>query len=151
MPSQTAASALVKLYSFNGAIWQWPVWQEHTGIYHGLFPQDNSHLLKGWTCKNAVDIQLYFRAYQLLPNKEKKLTFSTKTKGSSEYPGHDFWKGFIAKKWDSWNIHTAIIAKLKDIDAPWPSADMYLPIILDSLALRLFLGLGLGENRNGKE
>ena len=152
MPSQTAASALVKLYSFNGAPWQWPIWQERTGIYHGLFPQDDSHLPKGWTRKNAVDVQSYFRAYQLLPNEEKKLTFSSKTKGSSEYPGRDFWNGFIAKKWDSWNIHTAIIAELKEfdihpldilisennIDAPWPSADMYLPIILDSLALKLF-------------
>jgi len=152
MPSHTAASALIKLFSFDGAPWNWPAWQERTGIYHGLFPEDDSHLPKGWTRKNAVDVQSYFRAYQLLQTEEKKLAFSSNTKIASAYPGREFWNGFISKRWDSWNIHTAVIEELKElgihpldilisennIDAPWPSSEMYLPIILDSLALKLF-------------
>lgn len=151
MPSHTAASALIKFFEFDGAPWNWPAWQERTGIYHGLFPEDDSHLPKGWTRKNAVDVQSYFRAYHVLPNEERKLSFSANAKGASLYPGREFWNAFISKRWDSWNIHTAVIEELKesdihpldilvaeDIDAPWPSADSYLPMILDSLALKLF-------------
>lgn len=152
MPSHTAASSLIKLFSIDGAPWQWPAWQERTGIFHGLFPNDDSHLPKGWTRQNSVDVQSYFRAYQILPSEEKKLAFSANTKKASAYPGREFWNSFIAKKWDSWNIHTTIIQELKDFDihplnilisesnpdAPWPSADTYLPMILDSLALKLF-------------
>jgi hypothetical protein len=151
MPSHTAASALIKLFSYDGAPWQWPAWQERTGVYHGLFPVDDSHLPKGWTRQNAVDVQSYFRAYQLLPTEEKKLAFSGNTKASA-YPGREFWNSFISKRWDSWNIHTAVIEELKeshihpldviisenDLGAPWPQADMYLPMIIDSLALKLF-------------
>jgi hypothetical protein len=76
MPSHTASSALIKLFSCDGAPWQWPAWQERTGILHGLFPDDNSKLPKGWTRKDAVDIQSYFRAYHLLLNEDKKLAFA---------------------------------------------------------------------------
>lgn len=152
MPSHTAASALIKIFSFDGAPWQWPTWQERTGILHGLFPDDDSKLPKGWTRRDAVDVQSYFRAYQLQPSEDKKLAFAVNAKGASAYPGREFWNSFILRKWDSWRIHTAVIEELKewdihpldilisenDIDAPWPVADNYLPIIIDSLALKLF-------------
>lgn len=152
MPSHTAASALIKLYSFDGAPWQWPAWKERTGIFHGLFPEDDSHLPKGWTRKNAIDVQSYFRAYHLLPTEEKKHEFSSNAKGASAYPGREFWNSFISRRWSTWNVHTAVIEELKDsgihpldilisennVGAPWPAADTYLPIILDSLALKLF-------------
>lgn len=152
MPSHPPSSALIKLFSFNGAPWQWPAWQERTRIYHGLFPEDDANLPIGWTRKNAVDVESYFRAYHLQPTEEKKLQFSSNTKGSSAYPGREFWNNFISKRWDSWNVHTVVIEELKDFgihpldilisennpDAPWPAADTYLPIILDSLALKLF-------------
>jgi hypothetical protein len=153
MPSHTASSALIKLFSFNGAPWQWPAWQERTGIHHGLFPDDDSKLPKGWTRKDAVDVQSYFRAYHLLPTEEKKIAFAVNAKGgASAYPGREFWNNFIFRKWDSWNIHTAVIEELKEwgihpldilisensLDAPWPASDSYLPIILDSLAVKLF-------------
>lgn len=152
MPSHTVASSLIKLFSLDGAPWQWPAWQERTGIYHGLFPDDDSHLPKGWTRKNAIDVQSYFRAYQLLPTEDKKIAFAANAKGASSYPGREFWNSFVSRRWDSWNIHTAVIEELKEfdihpldiliaennIDAPWPAAEMYLPMILDSLALKLF-------------
>lgn len=101
---------------------------------------------------NSIDVQSYFRQYQLLPTEEKKLAFSCNTKGTSSYPGREFWNSFIAKRWDSWNIHTAVIQELKefhihpldilisenDMESPWPSSEMYLPIIFDNLALKLF-------------
>ncbi|KAF8220211.1 hypothetical protein L208DRAFT_1186029, partial [Tricholoma matsutake] len=123
-----------------------------TGILHGLFPEDDYKLPQGWTHKDAVDVQSYFRVYQLLSNKGEKLNFSTNLKGNSTYLGHEFWNCFIGRKWDSWNVHTTILAELKEwdihpldililennINVPWPNADNYLPIILNSLAIKLF-------------
>jgi hypothetical protein len=73
-------------------------------------------------------------------------------KGASAYPGHEFWNNFILRKWDSWGVHTIIIEELKEwdihpldilisennIDVPWPASDNYLPMILNSLLLKLF-------------
>jgi hypothetical protein len=38
----------------DGAPWDFPQWKELTGIVHGLFPKDNKHLPKGWTCSIPI-------------------------------------------------------------------------------------------------
>lgn len=152
MPSHTAASALVKLYSLNGAPWQWEIWQDRTKVRHGLFPEDDKKLPRGWTRRNAVDVRSYFLAYQRLSSEEKKITFSTNSKGVSEYPGREFWNAWVSRQWNAWSVHSAVVEELKesdvhplnilvreqDLSAPWPPADTYLPLVLDGLALRLF-------------
>lgn len=151
MPSHTAASAMVKLYSCNGAPWAWPVWQELTNVHHTLFPENDADLPPGWTRQNAIDVQSYFRAYISQPSEEKKIVFAYNEK-NSRYPGREFWNAFIARRWNSWGIHTLIVDELREYDihpleilirqndltAPWPSADTYVPIILDTLGMRLF-------------
>lgn len=152
MPSHTAQSALIKLYSSKKTPWEWPVWQDLTGVQHGLFPDEDDKLPRGWTRKNAVDVQSYFRAYDLLPSEDKKIAFAVNSKGSSTYPGREFWNSWVAKQWSNWGIHTIVIDELTeadvhplhiliredDIDAAWPCSDSYIPMILDSLALKLF-------------
>jgi hypothetical protein len=152
MPSHTAASALVKLYSLNGAPWSWPKWQEITRIHHGLFPDDDQHLPKGWTRKNARDVESYFHAYRLLSSEDKRIAFAVNTKGSSSHPGREVWTAFVSNNWRLWGIHNLVVEELRewdvhplsilvrenDVNAPWPTADVYLPMVLDTLALKLF-------------
>lgn len=152
MPSHSAASALVKLFEFKGAPWDWPAWQERTGISHGLFPSDDKHLPPGWTRKDATDIHSYFLAYNRLGSEAKKLQFSTKSKGNSAHPGRETWGNFVNKYWSRWGVHDVIVSELKEYDVhpmmilirengindAWPSADFYIPKILDSLGMRLF-------------
>lgn len=153
MPSHTAASALVKLYALDGAPWEWPTWQEITGIRHGLFSDDDSQLPRGWTRKDATDVQSYFRAYKQLPSEEKKLAFSVNTKGAaSAYPGREFWNHFVSRHWNSWGVHSIVVEELREWDihplnivirenglnSPWPASDMFIPMVLDTLAMKLF-------------
>lgn len=152
MPSHTVASALIKLFELNGAPWEWPTWQERTGIKHGLFPADDGHLPPGWTRKDATDVHSYFRAYIELGSEAKKIQFATKSRGNSSHPGRDAWNSFVARQWPRWGVHDAIVGELKDsdvhpmmivirednINGQWPNADYYVPKILDSLGMRLF-------------
>jgi hypothetical protein len=52
-----AASALIKLFFLDGYPWSWPTWQKITGVYHGVFPTEDSLLPKGWTRQDALDIK----------------------------------------------------------------------------------------------
>lgn len=152
MPSHTAASALIKLYSLNGAPWSWTTWQEITKIEHGLFPLNDSKLPPRWTRTNATDVQSYFHAYKLMPTEDKKLSFATDSKGGAAYPGRKFWNTWVGDHWNAWGIHNAVVEELRESDvhplnilirendsiSSWPAADFYIPLILDGLAMRLF-------------
>ena len=63
MPSHTIHSTLTQMYfakEHASALWDYPVWQELTGVHHGLFPADNNKLPAGWTRQTATDITSYF-------------------------------------------------------------------------------------------
>lgn len=152
MPSHTAASALIKLFSLNGAPWCWTAWQDITGIKYGLFPEEDQHLPPGWTRQNAIDVKSYFTAYMRQPTEEQKIAFAVNSKGVSSFPGREFWNAFVLRTWNSWGVHSIVADELRqhdihplnilirenDIHAAWPTADMYIPVILDSVALRIF-------------
>ncbi|KAF5362322.1 hypothetical protein D9756_002850 [Leucocoprinus leucothites] len=149
MPSHTVGCALMRLHAFDGAPWQWPAWQERTGIYHGLFPADDKLLPKGWTRQNAVDVHSYFQNYSAQPSEEKKQQYQSKT----PHPGKAVWHEFMKRNWPRWNIHDAVVEELKEWDvhptailirehngevSQWPHADSYSAIILNTLGLKLF-------------
>jgi TATA-binding protein-associated factor len=151
MPSHTPASALIKLYFIGGAPWQWDAWKERTAIRHGLFPRDDDDLPPGLSRQDAIDIESYFKAYQEQKSEDDKITFATKTRGAPAYPGRKTWNTFVSKNWPRWRIHTVIVDELKEWDihpydivlrenlkSGWPSSDNFVPIILDTLGLRLF-------------
>ncbi|KAJ3563513.1 hypothetical protein NP233_g8897 [Leucocoprinus birnbaumii] len=153
MPSHTAASGLIKLYEINGAPWNWPAWQERTGITHGLFPEDDKQLPPGWTRQDAIDVKAYFDAYIQLKTEDQKIRFATKTKGSgSNFPGRLVWNSFVSRYWNQWGIHNLIVEELREGDihpmaiigrelelkGRWPHADNYVSTVLDSLGMRLF-------------
>ncbi|KAF5347354.1 hypothetical protein D9756_010005 [Leucocoprinus leucothites] len=145
----TVGCALMRLHAFDGAPWQWPAWQERTGIYHGLFPADDKLLPKGWTRQNAVDVHSYFQNYSAQPSEEKKQQYQSKT----PHPGKAVWHEFMKRNWPRWNIHDAVVEELKEWDvhptailirehngevSQWPHADSYSAIILNTLGLKLF-------------
>lgn len=152
MPSHKSPSAFIKLFCLNGAPWEWPAWQERTGIHHGLFPALDEHLPPGWTRQNAVDVHSYFTAYNQLTSETDRIRFATRTQGGSSYPGRAFWSSFVNGNYSRWGIHNLVVAELKEWDVhpmaimirenstndQWPNADFYVPKIIDSLALKLW-------------
>jgi TATA-binding protein-associated factor len=150
MPSHTAASALIKLFHLGGHPWHWAIWQDLTGIKHGLFPDDDRHLPTGWTRNDADDIKSYFRQYEQKPTEDMKIKFAVNSKDSS-VPGRRKWNDFICKAWPKWNVHAKIVEGLRkhgvhpvavleqqgSLDG-WPSAETYVPIALDAIAMLLF-------------
>jgi hypothetical protein len=150
MPSHSIPSALIKLFHLDGAPWNWPAWQELTGIKHGIFPPDDSCLPKGLSRQDVVEIQSYFNQYQALPTEDQKIKFTSQRKGSM-VSGRIKWRNWITAGWKSWKIHAMIEEALTsegihpvsimitndDLQA-WPAGDMYIPIALDAVGLSLF-------------
>jgi len=152
MPSHTAASGLIKLYSLDGAPWNWPAWQERTGIYHGLFPPDDKHLPRGWSRQDSMDVFAYFTGFNNLQTEDQKIQFSKPKGAGSNYPGRTIWNSFVSRHWNKWGIHNAVIEELRDwdihpvsillrengLDGEWPAADTFSTLIYDTLAMKLF-------------
>lgn len=159
MPSHTAASALISLFFANGAPWNWPSWQEITGVSNGLFPDDDRLLPGAWTRQDAHDIQSYFRQYQSLENEQSRIKFTANTKGSASIPGRKKWTDFISKIWEKAPIHNLIVEGLRkhgvhpitlvargDSFDMWPKADTYIPLALDTIGMLLFGQEAFGDN-----
>jgi len=150
MPTHTAASALISFHAYNGAPWCWPRWQEITGVKHGLFPTDDAQLPKGWTRREAQEIQSYFYQYhQLSP--DERIKFSVNSSSGQVVPGRSKWNSWVNSNWAKWGIHNSIVTILHDAGCypltiaategsgdVWPDAGTYIPIILDDVALQLF-------------
>ncbi|KXN81813.1 hypothetical protein AN958_03743 [Leucoagaricus sp. SymC.cos] len=165
MPSHTPASALIGIYTLDGAPWEWPVWQERTGIRHGLFPKDDKHLPPGWTRKDAQAVESYFCSYNQLPTEHQKLQFAAK-QGNAEHPGRNAWQSFVSRNWNRWGIHNVVVEELRALGVHPAviisreeskkktknkalqqfTSDSYIPLILDSLGIRLFGEEALMEN-----
>jgi hypothetical protein len=150
MPSHSASSALIKLYGLGELPWNFPTWQDITGVKHGLFPDDDRHLPKGWTRHDANDIKSYFDQYQQKPTEEQKIKFASAARDGG-VPGRKKWTDFVSKSWQKWNVHGKIVEALHkhgvhpitileqegSLDS-WPNADMYVPIAIDTIAMSLF-------------
>ena len=163
MPSHTAANALIQLY-FNkgrpGAPWEWEQWQERTGIKHGLFPPDDHLLPSVWTRDDSNDIFAYFKHYHALDTEDSKKKFAAASRTGTFFPGREKWNAYVKKMWEKWKIHDGIGKVFRDhhihpitlmVDEgsleKWPSADTYLQIAIDAIAVTL---LGM-EAFGGKE
>lgn len=171
MPSHTVASALIKLYFLGqsstspvGHPWGWPVWQDITDIKHGLFPSDDKLLPKGLSREDAEDIRSYFAMYNALDTEDKKIKFAVNSRGASAAPGRKKWATFVTKRWDTWKVHSKIVQCFHQtgihpvtillnegsLDGDWPSADMFLPIALECVALTLLGPEAFGDDKNGQ-
>jgi hypothetical protein len=157
MPSLTPAIALIRFHESDGFPWTMPTWQDLTGIKHGLFPDDDKLLPRGWTRRDAEDVQSYFNQYKDLSGEDQKKKFSAARDPS--VPGRKVWADFVSKSWAKWGVHGKIVeclyeqgvhpVTLIEEDATlesWPHAEAYIPIAIDAIALQLFGQEAFGES-----
>jgi hypothetical protein len=149
MPTHPAASALIKAYFLGGLPWNWPTWQNITGVKHGLFPIDDALLPKGWTRQDALNIRSFFDQYNLQPNEDQKIKFASSS--NKLIPGRTKWCSWVSSNWETWDVHARIVEGLRqhsihpislivtsgDMDT-WPNSSHYIPIALDTIGLSLF-------------
>lgn len=149
MPSHTAASTLIKLWTENSAPWAFPRWQDITGVHHGLFPLDDTQLPSGLSRSDVVSIQSYFKQYSNIATEDNKIKFARSRRGAA-VPGRDIWQRYVQKSIKSWKIHDIIIEGLRQSnvhpidlllasnDKQWPLANHYIPLAIDSIGISLF-------------
>lgn len=166
MPTLTIAEAILQLTDM-GVPWEFPVWQEGTGVYHGLNPVDPAQLPKGWTPEDAADINSFLSRYSALSSDSGKAHFLSNT--ANVLPGKKKWQTWINAVWRSSGFQNKIIevfsarnchpltqsrvAPKEKIDNPtslrerriWPSGATWIPICLDDVAITLFGEDCLGE------
>ena len=156
MPSPSIDSVFIRLYHLNGAPWNWPVWQDHTGISDGLFPEDDNKLPPGWSRNDASDVESYFNAFLNVEGEEKKNRFVT-GRGFPKHPGREIWRSWIRRQYKAWGLHGLIVKELQDSgihpqdisvreENSWPDAEDYVAIIFDSIGLKLFGEEAFPEN-----
>ncbi|KAF8869441.1 P-loop containing nucleoside triphosphate hydrolase protein [Infundibulicybe gibba] len=150
MPSHTPAEAFIKLWCENEIPWRWPVWQSLTGINHGLFPTDGNPPPSDWNTVDARDIRSYFDQYIAKGSEDAKKQFATQRKGGEVVPGRAKWRRWIGDRWREWGLHATIVACLSEerihpltmlrggSTDKWPPGDMWIPIVIDNVALKLF-------------
>lgn len=150
MPSHTIQSVLVKLHSAGGAPWQWETWKEITSIRNGIFPSDDTLLPKGLTRKDVTDIRSYFAQYDAQPSEDAKIKFASGK--ATQIPGRTKWRDWITSGWRLWNIHSKIsdvltteelhplmiMANNSEDSSSWPQGELYIPLVVDAVALNLF-------------
>lgn len=123
------------------------MWQELTGIRHGLFPEEDPKLPPGWTREDAHDIQSWFLLYR----------DTNDDKSGATMPGKAKWVKFIRGKWEAWKLHSAIVKALRENNVHpiqiatnensmdmWPAADNYVASAVEDVGLSIFGKEALG-------
>lgn len=159
MPSHTNLSALASVYvDGDGSPWQHTVWQDITGIRHGLFPPDDSQLPPGWTRPISDSIQAYFSQFGNLPSEDARIKFASSRAGGA-IPGRDSFRSWVNSNWAKWKIHSRITdvfaarnihpitlyAKNPELRKKQVSS-FFIPMVLDDLGLSLFGEEALDED-----
>lgn len=154
MPTHTIASGLIKLYSCNGAPWEFKNWKDITHIEHGLFNEDDALLPRGWDRRTADRVEAYFDQFSKLPNEALKMAFAAGKKEAATNPGRQIWRSFVTTGWKAWGINTIISKVLTENefhplqimiadanatnDLVFPQGEHNVPLVLDLVALALF-------------
>jgi hypothetical protein len=163
MPSYSPASALAKAYGVNGAPWNYPRWQEITGVRHGLNPKDDCDLPHGLSRSDATKVLAYF-AQLHAPNQTEtwKTRFATAAfrRGQDPNSGRSIWQDYVNGNWASkWKMHTRISKILTDLNIHplqlkvesrqyegWPNSTAYIGLAIDKVGREIFGSEALTEN-----
>ena len=152
MPSHVIHGALVQMYyDLDGAPWCFATWKALTGVHNGLFPDDDNQLPIRWSRQTAKEISSFFDQFRACNTEEEKISFSSVKKSGTNVPGRTIWRDWVAKIWKDRGIHEKITEVLSaenlhpyalmdgnDSSAPWPPANMWVPLAIDPVALALF-------------
>ena len=152
MPSHLIHGILVQMYyDVDGAPWNFTVWKDMTGVCYGLFPEDDNQLPKGWSRQTATEISSFFDQFRACMTEDEKIKFSSVKKRGQNVPGRTAWRDWVTKVWKKAKIHEKIaevltaenlhpyaLAAQSDSSDTWPSANMWVPLAIDPVALALF-------------
>lgn len=153
MPSHTVHSALLQMYwDDSGAPWKFPLWQEITGVRHGLFPADDALLPRGWTREMASLIASYFDQYKNQGSEDQKIQFSSGLRNANQVPGRALWKKWVTETWRLLKMHARITEVLvqenlhpltialssRSGSLEWPKATTYVPLAINPVGRTLF-------------
>lgn len=108
MPHPTIPAAFLQLTDL-GIPWDFPAWQDATGVTHGLFPDDPTDRPKGWTEEDLANIKSLFSRYRALRSDEKKTNF-LRDNNANVLPGRQKWKQWANAIWRSSKSQSKIIA-----------------------------------------
>lgn len=136
------------------------MWQELTGVQHGLFPPDDRDLPKGWTRDDARDIQSFFHQYSQIPTHDLTARHKFASAKNDTVPGRKKWTQYVQNRWKPWGIHLIVVEALNKhgihpltiinsnsipihIDGAfnstaWPHSDLYIPVVIDTIAMSIF-------------
>jgi len=152
MPSHLIHGALVQMhYDLDGAPWNFVTWKVLTDVHHGLFPEDDNLLPDGWSRQTADEISSFFDQFRTCMTEEEKINFSSVKKKGQNIPGRKAWRDWVNKIWknrrihnkitevlSSENLHPYTLAVQSGSSDTWPSANMWVPLAIDPVALALF-------------
>jgi len=152
MPSHSGPCGFVKAFKEDGAPWFWVKWQDITGVYYGLFPDDDALLPNDWTRQKADDIRSFFTRYLQASSEEDRLQIANGRK--TFIPGVQYWNDYVNGHFTkTWGVSVIIIRilnnhkvhplrimlsrKPQNLDK-WPSGDMYIPLVVDDVGHALY-------------
>lgn len=147
-------SAIMTMYGSSGAPWDYERWKEITGVTHGLFPDDNKQLPRGWSRKDAESVAVFFELFEKKGSEEEHIRFTNAKKDANKVPGRAFFQSWFKTLYRTSQIHAKITDTLlanslhpvtiglnsgkRSLDAWWPSSRSYAPRALEVVGSELF-------------
>ena len=152
MPTQTIASALLKLYQLG--VWNLPTFQDVTGTALDFDRPSKSVLPKGWTTTDLADVKSFYDQYSAKPTEDAKITFASSNRGTT-LPGRKKWQTWVTSMFKAAKIHEKVAACFSSANCH-PSdlepesrkngGPTYIPYCVDDIALQLLGVETLDEN-----
>lgn len=150
MPTPSIPFLVIKLGDL-GLLWESSVWQDITGVKHGLFPSDPHLSPPGWVGNDSDNIKSFLDQVGARATEEDKMAFVSQTRGTV-LPGRKKWKDWVNALWRSARIHERIITVMsakhchplslslvQTADAlTWPAGGLWIPTCVDAIAFELF-------------
>ncbi|KJA17089.1 hypothetical protein HYPSUDRAFT_206460 [Hypholoma sublateritium FD-334 SS-4] len=152
MPTQTIASALLKLYQLG--IWDLPTWQDLTGTFLNFHDPTVSVLPKGWSAADLANVRSFYDQYCAKPTEDAKIAFASSNRGTT-LPGRKKWQTWVTSMCKTAKIHEKIAACFSsanchpadiEVDSRKNGGPTYIPYCVDDIALQLLGSETLDEN-----
>ncbi|KJA15384.1 hypothetical protein HYPSUDRAFT_207935 [Hypholoma sublateritium FD-334 SS-4] len=152
MPTQTIASALLKLYQL--CIWDLPTWQDVTGVVLCFDDPASSRLPKGWSAADLANVKSFYDQYRAKPTEDAKILFASSNRGTT-LPGRKRWQTWVTSMCKSAKIHEKIAACFSsanchpadiEVESRKNGGPTYIPYCVDDIALQLLGPETLDEN-----